>query len=157
MLSACGRLCTVVGALPTSTGTVGAICAGVAVRCRRGGHRRREYALEPSNLGQFSAAAPQTAANDCAPAQIAHIAPVEVGRIPTAVHRHLNAENKTPLPAWKISIISPGGNVAAVFAESDSTGIFFYLQHIEHYGADYSSRKFSRPLWFHLQVEREQR
>jgi hypothetical protein len=81
---------------------------------------------------------------------------VEVGRDRTAVHSHLNAENKTPLPSWKSSIISRGGNVAAVFTESDSARIF-YLQHIEHYGAAYSSQKFPRPMWFHLQVVSGQR
>jgi hypothetical protein len=68
-----------------------------------------------------------------------------VGRTPTAVHKHLNAENKTPLPYWKSSLISPGGDLAAVFAESDSAGIF-YPQNIEHYGTAYKSRKFRRPM-----------
>jgi hypothetical protein len=48
-------------------------------------------------------------------------------------------------------LISPGGDLAAVFAESDSAGIF-YPQNIEHYGTAYNSRKFRRPMWFHLQV-----
>jgi hypothetical protein len=67
------------------------------------------------------------------------------------MHKHLNAENKTPLPSWKSSIISLGGDVAAVFVESDSAGIF-YLLHNENYGTAYNSRKFRRPMWFYLQV-----
>jgi hypothetical protein len=54
---------------------------------------------------------------------------VEVSRAPTAVYKQLNAENKTPLPSWKSSIISLDGDVAAVFIESDSAlnVIFIYF------------------------------
>jgi hypothetical protein len=76
---------------------------------------------------------------------------MEAVRAPIAVHKHLNAENKTPLPSWESSLISPGGDVAAGFVESDSAGIF-YLLHIEHYGTAYNYRKFYRPMWFHLQI-----
>jgi hypothetical protein len=64
-LSAWGCVCTAVGGWRPPQGWRGAICVGAEVRSHNGCCHRREYAPEQANLGELSAVAASTAANDC--------------------------------------------------------------------------------------------